>query len=422
MSSDKMSNFESQHSSKSFSKLSSDYHTDDLNSYSKRELMLAFRNHGIHYEGLLEDITPVGMHYLLIHFDIPRLNWNSYRLKIGCADGTTRIFTMNDIISRPKVSIPVTMECAGNGRTLMKPRCNTSQPWDMNAVGNSLWGGTSLASILHECGYGFDSSSGRKPFEILFTGGDKGIQQGVVHKYQRSLSFDDAMQKDVMLAYEMNGQKLLPQHGYPLRLIVPGFYGMTSVKWLESIECLDHKFEGPQMKSYVIKESKEDMGIPVFQIIVKSLIVPPGIPDWLNRHRFVEEGDVLLEGRAWAGKKQVIKVEVAIDGVYSEASMDEPMGQYAWRRWFFNWKAARGKYILSVRATDENGNTQSEEGVWNFGGFANNVIQKLKVVVKTKEELELGELIDVNKETLELERMDILTDWSHGPTKVLSED
>jgi len=195
----------------------------------------------------------------------------------------------------------------------------------------------------------------------------------------------------------MNGMRLLPQHGFPLRLIVPGYYGMTNVKWLESIEIIDHNFNGVQMKSYAIKKHKGEVGFPVPKMVVRSLLVPPGIPDWFNRFRFVEEGDVLLEGRAWAGKNKIQKVEIGINGIYSEASLDEPVGKYAWRRFSYNWNALRGVYILSVKATDEKGNTQNEN-VWNFGGFCNNSIHTMKVSVKTSSELELGEEIDIKRE------------------------
>lgn len=384
----------------------SEYHSND-DTFSKNELNLAFRNHGIHYEALKEDITSVGMHYLLIHFDIPFLQWETYRLRVVCKDGSEVQFSMEDFLSRPKVSLPVTMECAGNGRANMKPRFKVSQPWDYNGIGTAVWGGISLKSLLMECGYGVntnedgddESKKSNNPFEFLFTGKDKGIQHDEVQKYQRSLSFENAMHEDVLLAYEMNGQRLLPQHGFPLRLIVPGFYGMTNIKWLESIEPLESKFSGVQMHSYIMKYFKEEIGKPISHIVVRSVIVPPGIPDWYNRMRFVEEGEVLIEGRAWAGPLSIEKVEVGIDGVFHLATLDEPLGKYAWRRWSYVWKATEGQCILSSKATDEKGNTQKEEDqIWNYGGFCNNTIQTCVVTVKKPRDLDVGKKINLKNE------------------------
>jgi len=383
----------------------SDVHTNDLDYFKKEELGLAFRNHGIHYEGLREDITPVGMHYLLVHFDIPKCDWDSHRLRIVEGERTMEI-TMEDILARPKVSLAVTMECAGNGRIAMKPRLNVSQPWEYQGCGTAVWSGTPLRPILEE----FLGGRETRAVEVLLTGKDKGIQHGEVQLYQRSLPFAEALHPDVLLAYEMNGQKLMPQHGFPLRLVVPGYYGMTNVKWLTTIEFIDHKFNGVQMKSYIDKQSKDDVGLPVTEISVRSLMVPPGIPDWFNRFRFVEAGDILLEGRAWAGRNQIEKVEVVVDGIYHQASMEEPVGKYAWRRWTFLWKVSEGRYVIGSRATDSKRNVQSESQVWNYGGFKNNVVQTIKVVVKDPKQLAVGAKIDLNKEADELEKLDLRVD------------
>lgn len=394
----------------------SEIHSDDLDSYSKRELNLAFRNHGIHYEGLREDITPIGMHYLLIHFDIPKVDVQKHRLTI--VDGSSSMeLSMEDIKSRPKKSFAVTMECAGNGRVHMKPRVTVSQPWDYNGCGTAIWTGTPLKPFLEEF---MAKNDCKKPVEILFGGKDKGIQHGEVQYYQRSLTFDECMNDDVLLAYEMNGQALPPQHGYPLRLIVPGFYGMTNVKWLDKIEFLDHKFNGVQMKSYVDKKSKTDVGIPVKDICVRSLFIPPGIPDWFNRYRFMEEGEVELEGRAWAGFHSVVKVEIGIDGVYHKADIiEDSYGKYSWKLFRFTWNATPGIHEISCRATDSAGNVQAEQDeLWNYGGFKNNAIQKIKVVVKTAAEMEVGAKVDMTQEHELIESFEI----SRVPEMLLNED
>lgn len=137
------------------------------------------------------------------------------------------------------MTVPVTLECAGNGRALLEPRA-ISQPWLHEAIGTAEWTGTPLAGVLAHAGL----EPGTR--ELVFTGWDRGRQGGVEQAYQRSLPVEEAMRPDVLLAWAMNGQPLQPQHGAPLRLLVPGWYGMTSVKWLTSIEATDHPFVGYQ--------------------------------------------------------------------------------------------------------------------------------------------------------------------------------
>ena len=184
------------------------------NTYYEEELALAFRNRGMPLEGLRYDITPTGMHYLLIHFDIPEADADTWRLDIRGLVSSPLSLRMADIRARPVVSMPVTMECAGNGRARLNPR-PVSQPWLLEAIGTAEWTGTPLRGILEDAGV--DSSA----VELVFTGRDEGVQGGEAQLYQRSLTIDDAMRDEVMLAYEMNGAPLEPQHGYPIRLVVP---------------------------------------------------------------------------------------------------------------------------------------------------------------------------------------------------------
>ena len=171
-------------------------------------------------------ITPTGLHYLLVHYDIPYVDTGQWRLNLRGLVSNPMSLTLDEIISRPAVTMPVTMECAGNGRALLSPR-PVSQPWLVEAIGTAEWIGTPLRGVLEDMGIADDA------VELLFTGLDRGVQGDEVQYYQRSLSIADASREEVLLAWAMNGQPLQPQHGYPLRLIVPGWYGMTSVKWLD---------------------------------------------------------------------------------------------------------------------------------------------------------------------------------------------
>jgi len=343
----------------------------------KEELQLALRNKGMPLEALRYPITPTGMHYLLVHYDIPEVN-QEWRLKIDGSVSKPLSLTLDEIKTRPRQSIAVTMECAGNGRALFAPR-RISQPWLVEAIGTAEWTGTSLWGILEDAGIRADA------VDVIFTGIDRGIEGEQIQSYQRSLSVSDAKRKEVLLAYEMNGESLPPQHGYPLRLVVPGWYGMTSVKWLELIEAVADPFQGYQMaRAYRYAQTAEDPGEPVTTMRVRALMIPPGIPDFMTRTRLVYAGSVNLTGRAWAGRLTVARVEVSADGgsTWSDAHLGQQVSPYAWSEWSFVWNAEPGNYVLCARATDSAGNVQPLEQQWNFGGYGNNSVQHVNVIVE----------------------------------------
>ncbi len=198
------------------------------------ELQLAVRNHSLPLEALRYPITPIGLHYLLIHFDIPRVEASDWRLAIGGHVRRPLMLTLDEIKRRPAVTRAVTLECAGNGRANLSPR-PLSQPWLFEAVGTAEWTGTPLRPLLEEA----EALDGA--VEVVFTGLDRGVQGGVEQQYERSLSVAEASREEILLAYAINGQPLPPQHGFPLRLVVPGWYGMTHVKWLRSITLVTSK-------------------------------------------------------------------------------------------------------------------------------------------------------------------------------------
>ena len=346
--------------------------------FYKEEVQLALRNRGMPLEGLRYPITPTGMHYLLVHFDIPEVDAERWRLSVGGLASNPVSLTLDEIKARRAVTIPVTMECAGNGRALLVPR-SISQPWIQEAVGTAEWTGTPLWDILEEAGIG------GKAVEILFTGLDRGVQGDEIQFYQRSLSVDEASREDVLLAYEMNGEALQPQHGYPLRLIVPGWYGMASVKWLDRIEAIAQPFEGYQMaQSYRYSQDADSPGEAVTLVKARALMIPPGIPDFLTRTRLVDAGPVTLQGRAWAGRLGISRVGVSVDGgsTWADARLEEQASLYAWRGWAFNWEATPGEYTLCARAADTEGNVQPLNQPWNFHGMGNNMVQRVNVVVE----------------------------------------
>ncbi len=343
------------------------------------ELRLAARNHAMPLEALRHPITPVGLHYLLTHYDIPAIDAGDWRLRIDGAVERTLSLSLPDLRAMPAETRPVTLECAGNGRALLAPR-PVSQPWLTEAVSTGEWTGVPLRFMLDEAGLCEES------VEVLFTGLDRGIDGGVDQYYERSLPRGEALRDDVLLAYELNGEPLPPQHGFPLRLIVPGWYGMAHVKWLGAITGLTEPFAGYQQSvAYRLYDADGNPGAPVTRMLPRSLTIPPGVPDFMTRERFLDPAICRLEGRAWSGRAPVTRVEVSVDGgsTWDDASLGEPVGDLAWRGWSYDWDAAvPGTYVVSSRATDGAGNRQPVEPPWNLKGYANNAIERLAVIVR----------------------------------------
>ncbi len=339
------------------------------------ELRLATRNHGQPLEGLRHDITPVGLHYLLIHYDIPAVDPASFALEVdGAVENTLRL-TLDELRARERVELAVTFECAGNGRTQLSPR-PVSQPWGLEAIGTACWGGTPLRPLLEEAGVRPEA------VELVLTGLDRGVEGGEMQFYRRGLPLADSA--DALLVFDMNGAPLPPQHGFPLRLVVPGWYGMTNVKWLARITLEDSPFEGyHNAVSYRFTDADGVPGEAVTRMAPRSLMVPPGVPDFMSRARHLEPGPVELQGRAWSGRGEVERVELSTDGggSFADAELNEPVSRAAWRRWRFHWNPTPGEYVLCSRASDSGGNTQPLDPAWNLGGYANNAVERVEVSV-----------------------------------------
>lgn len=345
---------------------------------SFEELGLAARNHALPLEALRYDETPVGMHYLLTHYDIPALDETSWRLRIDGHVERPQSLSLAELRSRPRVSLPVTFECAGNGRARLSPR-PISQPWLDGAVGTATWTGTPLAPLLREAGLRAGA------VDAAFAGADHGLERGVEQDYVRGLSIEECLRDEVLLAYEINGQPLPPQHGFPVRLVVPGWYGMAQVKWLVSITVLDERFTGFQNEvAYRFRLTEDGPSEPVTRIRPRALMIPPGFPDFMSRSRIVDAGEQVLVGRAWSGSAPISLVEVSVDGgeTWKAAELEPPLGPWAWRRWSLRWQAGEGEHELLVRAADEAGNAQPVEQPWNRQGVGNNMAQRVPVVVR----------------------------------------
>jgi sulfane dehydrogenase subunit SoxC len=343
------------------------------------ELHLAFRNHAVPLEGLRYDVTPTGMHYTLIHYDVPAVGPASWRLTVDGAVRRPLTVTLDELQRRPARTLRVTLECAGDGRALLSPR-PLSQPWLTGAVGTADWTGTPLRPLLDEAGLADGV------VEVLFTGLDRGIEGGVEQDYQRSLPLAEATGENALLAWAMNGRPLEPQHGYPLRLVIPGWYGMAHVKWLRAITALTEPFTGYQQAvAYRYSPSRTEPGEPVTLMRVRALMAPPGIPDFLTRTRIVERGAVVLTGRAWSGRAAITRVEVSTDGgaAWTPAELGPATHPHAWQSWRYTWTVATpGSYELLCRAEDASGAVQPVAQFWTARGMGNNMAQRVRVQVR----------------------------------------
>ncbi|MGH3665987.1 MAG: molybdopterin-dependent oxidoreductase, partial [Egibacteraceae bacterium] len=252
-----------------------------------------------------------------------------------------------------------------------------SQPWLLEAVGTGRWTGTPLLPLLEEAGPDTGAA------EVVFTGLDCGVEGRVTQPYERSLTVGQIREADPLLAWGLNDAPLPPQHGYPVRLLVPGWYGMTSVKWLHRVTVTDRPFEGyQQVRAYRHRHDADDPGRPVTRMLPRALMVPPGIPEFLSRERVVAVGRCRLEGRAWSGHGEIERVEVSADGgrTWWDAQLDAPVGRHAWRGWRSDWEPAEpGGYELCCRATDAASNTQPLDDDWNVGGYEGNAVQRVAV-------------------------------------------
>lgn len=342
------------------------------------ELVSALRNRELPLEALRYDISPPGLHYLLSHFDIPMVDPDTWHLLVHGAVGRPLELDLSDLRALGMHSVTVTLECAGNGRGWLSPR-PIGQPWLSGAVSTATWTGTRLASVLEAAGVSRDA------VEVVFTGADRGREGSRELAYERSLALGEAQGEDVLLAWSMNDEPLPVQHGAPLRLIVPDWYGMASVKWLQEIRVVREPFEGSfQTDAYRIFMPGLDHAPPVTRMAPRALLTPPGAPDAETGDRILNAGPVMLMGRAWSGLGPIAEVCVRIgDGEWEPAELDPAMGDHAWRGFRFEWHARPGTWEVFVRALDVAGNEQPVDAPWNLHGYANNALRPVTVSVRS---------------------------------------
>jgi DMSO/TMAO reductase YedYZ molybdopterin-dependent catalytic subunit len=325
-------------------------------------------------------ITPTPRFYVRNHFsESPALSLSSWRLEVDGQVGQPLTLNFDDILSFPSKEMVMTMECAGNSRSDVTPPAE-GLPFGNGAVSTARFKGVALNALLEKTGIGESTVA------VIFEGADRGEEEedGIAFElaYRRSLPLATARHDDILLAYEMNGEPLTKDHGFPLRLVVPSWYGMASVKWLTRINLTAEPFDGffQQRRYVMINEGREDTldREPITRFKVKSVISSP-------RHGEVIQGPVFnIRGFAWTGVGQVTRVEISTDGGrnWRDATLLGDPVPNVWREWELPWEGTRpGHYILKARATDSAGDIQPQSIPWNFRGYANNSIQTIAVEV-----------------------------------------
>lgn len=323
---------------------------------------------------LQENVTPNHLFYVRNHFDVPNISAEQWRLSIGGAVHDPLTLSLSQLQTLSHETLHVTLECAGNGRTAMTPR-PPGTPWGVGAVGSARFTGTPLRRLLERV------APVDNAVEVLFVGADCGVgKHGEPETYARSLPLDAALHPDTLLAWRMNDAALTPEHGYPLRLLAPGWYGMASVKWVKEIKVLTRPFDGFfQTSEYVFRDARGiPDGAPVTRMRVRALIAHPLDGATLSC------GAITVHGVAWSGAGSIRCVEVSFDGGahWQAAQIEGESSQYAPQRWRATWRpASNGAHTLIARAIDSAGNTQPHEPLWNRLGYANNNVHRVSVVV-----------------------------------------
>ena len=317
------------------------------------ELRLAARNHGLPLEALRYDITPAGLHYLLIHYDIPAVDAAVFRAR-GGRRGREAAEPALDDLQAARAG-----QHAGHLRVRrQRPRpaaAAPAQPALADRGGRHRRMGRHAARAAARRGRRARRRASRRCSPGSTTAWRAARRRPTSARCRSPTS------SQALLVYEMNGAPLPPQHGFPLRLVVPGWYGMTNVKWLARITLLEEPFEGYQNAvAYRMYGADGEPGDPVTRMLPRSLMVPPGVPDFMTRERHLAPGPVTLRGRAWSGYGPVERVEVSTDGgeTFADAGSTRPLGAAAWRGWRFAWDAPPGEHVLCSRATDAAGNAQ----------------------------------------------------------------
>src|SRR4051812_6012140 len=284
-------------------------------------------------DGVRSWVTPTRLFFVRNHFDVPPLDVATWRLTVEGRVQRRRAWTWDELMELPERTVFATVECAGNGRSFLAQRAAGVQ-WGAGAVGHAEWTGVPLKLVLERSGLEPDA------VEVLFEGADVGTESDhpAPMPFARSLPLAKALHPDTLLAFRMNGETLDPSHGFPLRLFVPGWYGVASVKWLRRVEAVSEPFRGYFQSVKYTGQRRTERGVEteiVGPMGPKSEVIRPRAGDALGL------GGNRFFGVAWAGEDSVSRVEVSTDGgrTWNDATLMGPQAAYSWTLWEYLWEA-----------------------------------------------------------------------------------
>jgi DMSO/TMAO reductase YedYZ molybdopterin-dependent catalytic subunit len=326
-------------------------------------------------------ITPTKSFYVRTHFPIPKIDRDAWWLHVEGEVEKSFAINYEELLNLEPLTISVTLECAGNNRNFLEPKVKGIQ-WGLGAVGNAEWTGVPLSILLDRA---VIKSNAR---EVILEGADHGMLNDPKSppgelRFSRSVPLEKA-QRDVLLAYKMNGNDLPPEHGFPLRAVVPGWYAVASVKWLQRIIVTSQPFVGYyQTLDYAYWKRRGDIAelSPVTELQIKAEIAKPAQGETVPANSTVR-----IHGAAWASDNEIVRVEVSADGgsTWKDATLLGDSKPNAWRFWEFNWKTptAPGKQTLVARATDSLGRMQPAHRDPDRGTYMINHLLPIVVEVK----------------------------------------
>ncbi len=322
--------------------------------------------------------TPTSSFFVRTHFDMPSLEAATWKLRVDGDVDSPRDFTYDELLAMPTVTIPVTLECAGNGRKGFATAAEGEVRWGHGAVGTAIWTGVPLREVLGSC------RPRKTATKVVTEGSDSGEVPGAGRvAFARSLPIEKALDAGTIVALRMNGRTLTREHGYPARLIVPGWYGMASVKWIGRVGVVSGRGTPPYFNGvkyvYVTGAGSRERREPVREMRVKSLITRPLEGEELGLGKPTE-----VTGMAWSGSGRVTTVEVDLGGGWERAVLGRTKGgRYAWVPWRMKWTPERrGGLVISARAADELGNVQPPEPFENRFQYGYNAVERVRITVR----------------------------------------
>jgi DMSO/TMAO reductase YedYZ molybdopterin-dependent catalytic subunit len=333
------------------------------------------------FEKLDTFITPTDSFYVRTHFPIPAIDKDAWWLHIEGEVEKPFAINYEQLLKLKSLTLPVTLECAGNNRNFLEPKVKGAQ-WGLGAVGTAEWTGVPLSMLLDRAGLKTSAC------EVILEGADGGMlgdpksPPGEL-KFARSIPLQKA-RADVFLAYKMNGGELPPEHGFPLRAIVPGWYAMASIKWLQRIIVTDQPFTGYyQTIDYAYWKRRGDIAelAPLNELQIKAEIAKP-----VQGETVPANSSVRVHGAAWTCDGEITKVELSTDGgaTWSKANLIGEAKPNTWRLWEFDWRTPSSpeKQVLIARTTDSLGRTQPVQRDPDRGTYMINHLLPIEVEVR----------------------------------------